>query len=294
MKSKDVTVMIILLYIIMQNSLSAAAQEEQQPFLRFATSFTKQRMLSNIEELPSTFSSEAAWTLALNGKLIMLYQRPHVNARLSFFTKGQEQVLWDYQGYMSLTGPARPPVLAEGFLNANETPDILFCYTDDKGIGQGAEVWDQYLLLFLDGTQQTSPLRLSASDWWTDDKPPYMKGNDGQEASERETEVLLLPAHGTRPCTVILWSCIETYDYPPTNTPHSIIYTIETYQLDGVQFIMTTTETGTSVSTAQTLRTLIEAERAAGTPPILLDFNQRPTDYLASDDDWFAWERIGD
>lgn len=247
------------------------------------------------------FSAEDALFLASENNTFVLYNKGGMTSFLSEFTQGQEQMLWKTTDIVNLTTVLVPkPVLATGHVDNNQEADVILCYSIDLGVSPHAERWEQYMLVFLDGQQKITPSLLLSKmdeahgDTNVPDSEYFEIGSDGQPASRRETLVLLFPANGTEPCTFILWSRLETYDYPPTNTPHSILYTIDTYQLDSVQFINTKTETGTSVSTAQTLRTLVEAERAAGTPPILLDFNQRPTDYLVSDDDWFAWERIGD
>lgn len=280
-------VTIIMSSIFFMTTIAQAAM----PPIEFATPLTFPLMPSVQQEVGVNFSTEAGLMLPLDSRFLILYQRPHLQVALSLFQKGQEHVLWNNADVMELRGPATRPTLGTGRLNNNEILDILFCYTEDYGIGQNSEHWRQYLLLFFDEIPEAvnhSNILLSMSDWsMSEETPSYRHGRQGRPGSERRSFVMLFPATKKDPCTLIVWSRIETFEHPSTNTPPSISFQIDTYQFQGMQMVNIDTISDSHSKTIALLRTMIAEKWIHGETPIFLDFSSKSL--IKTEEEWFGY-----
>jgi hypothetical protein len=115
---------------------------------------------------------------------------------LLFFKYRQKQILWKID-WLGTSGHVPDPILAAGNFNANQAPDLLFCYSTDRGIGKSAEHWTQYLYLFFDNEQTIEqPFSLAVVDIFLCD-PDEEKLSSCKPSKDRlESLVMLLPAWG--------------------------------------------------------------------------------------------------
>ena len=241
------------------------------------------------QETSQEMSSEGGLMLPFDDHLLTIYQHSHLDVHLSLFKDGQEEILWKNDDVMELVGAAASPILGKGHFNLNNSSDILFCYTEDFGIGQSAEHWKQYLLIFFDGkADETFPILLSASDWSVSDEPPYnYYGMKNRPGSERRSFVLLVPESKQGACTLYVWSRVEIFEHLTTNTSASITFLVEAYTLQGTQIVKSDTLSGSHQQTLSAMQSILTDRQEGGEELFFLDFLSKYP--LKTQEEWLSW-----
>ncbi len=149
-------------------------------------------------QLPDEPSYAEILTLDMPDANAMYYIDKDWQASLLIYEQGQQKMLLKLKTpYPS--GQMPDPVLISGLFNENKILDILFCHSDDQGIGRAAENWEQNLYLFFDSQETTnnsiplSSVHRGIGIWPEDCGEP-----DACEENLRESLLLILPAWGVK------------------------------------------------------------------------------------------------
>lgn len=166
--------------------------------IQFGT-FITESDIWNKDSLGVEFSPEQALELELDDETVLFYHDERSwEAFVVVLQHRQKQILWKID-WLGTSGHVPDPILAAGNFNANQAPDLLFCYSTDRGIGKSAEHWTQYLYLFFDNEQTTEqPISLAVVDIFLCD-PDEEKLSSCKPSKDRlESLVMLLPAWGKK------------------------------------------------------------------------------------------------
>lgn len=262
----------------------------EEPSLNFGQFKAREDVQQIQRQIGQASSAERVLILPEETQTIVLYDKERFGIFLSLLESGKERLLWKSDiGSFTSGGLVPASVLAAGKLDANPFSDILLCYSIDNGTSNSTEMYEQFLLFFLDGEYEADPILLSAADWYLrDEEPQYYLTSDGKHAGwKRESLVMLSPATSKTACTISVWSQIHTFDHPPTNTRDSVSFQLLTYQLQNKQIVKTDEITGTHADTVKLLQALITTKRSQGEAPIFLDFSSRTP--IKTEEEWFIW-----
>ena len=246
------------------------------------------RLSSNVVTLRE---ENNALMISKNNSIIALYREEgNSDVRLSQFDQVKENILW--QSALAPSGLVPRPFLAEIQFDQNDISDILLSVSYDRGVSNSVENYEQYITLFLNEQDEIEPpILLSASDWAhageegsTGNEDVYLDNGKGQPGFERRSLVMILPSSRT-PGTIIVWSQIETFEHPPTKTPGTVVFRVETYELQNMTMIAKTSTSGSYQDTVALLRSLISARQSLGEEPLLFDFSS-PTP-IKTPEKWF-------
>lgn len=234
-------------------------------------------------ELPNESFYAKILTLELPAKTAVFYYDKNWEAILLAYEQGQKRLLWKIHDPYPSSGQMPYPVLAAVLLNANQEFDLLFCHSNDRGIGKSAEHWDQNMYLFIDSQKTTEkPIPLSVVDISLCDSDQA----DCRGVWERQDAlVLIVPASEDTPGTIYVWSQrYRSEDQPPGATERMYTYQIVEYQVKEDQLVNVETTEGSRLQTSELLRSIIWTRREQGNEPLLLNFAYPP--YLFDENTW--------
>ena len=292
-KSRGVVAGLLMVAIIVIGCGEAQAQSRCP--LRFAAWMNQEDLKYYRHALGEGFTSDGkVLLLPAENTLLVFYgmeQEPLVH--LSAFHQGTEHILWwedsNFNEFDTMLVPS--PQLALGQLDAHAGEDILACYSVDCGTGAGSsECWKRSLVLVLNGQTAISPaIPLSGTDRYLLRKEQYLIDTDGNQAFWRESQVLLIPGWEEQPLTIAVWSLIQRYEHPPTQTPETAFFQVSTYHITETQAVLTDTVEGTYAATAAVLHAAVQARRENqdAPAPIFLEFLEHGPEYCLDEHEWF-------
>lgn len=241
-----------------------------------------------------------ALTIELDEQQIFLYhdKQNERQIRLSVVSQGKSEVLWEADKIDAPWGSIpRDWIMASRF-NAHAIPDLLVCYSDDCGTGQGVDCWVQNIHLFFDWQRTRSqPILLSSVDRryvrpTSPDDHLYAVDIDGNPAKEHTSLVMILPAWEQEVCALYVWSQIIHFAHPPTNTPETVLYQVAEYRMHDNQMRLVNTIEGMYQQTSEMLHTVIQQrhDQPEAPAPLLLNFlAQKAPQSLYQEHEWFDW-----
>ena len=262
--------------------------------LKFATPVTKSALWD--EEKYGTFSPATVLQLTLDETTVMFYHDNRSWERSVYaFTHGQRQTIWkgkEWEPYPSGQIPA--PLLASGYLNRNQTPDLLLCVSYDRGIGRGTEHWNQELFVLFDyESSMTESIPLTKMDIRVCNEDEEKEGCKTVKNTE-DALVMILPASEEENFTLVVWSRLNHCkgsilfdDYYKC----SCLYRVSTYTRHDKQLHAVERIEGDYQQTSVLLHTMIQKRRAQekAPAPILLNFLWELPYTLCDDEEkWFG------
>lgn len=188
--------------------LSAIAGEQISP--TFARKPSPEWVKAN---LPKDFKGKAALAVKTGGMIAVLYKEEAGKKRvLSVFRDGAEKQLWSFvdHGVPIESALVPRPSLLLCDLNGNAEPDLMFCHSEDKGVGKESELWQRRLLVFVDGKQIGKPIDVSGTDFavhHTKKGAEIGASSDAAKPATRRETVVILSNRTTRtPPRIYIWS----------------------------------------------------------------------------------------
>ncbi len=137
----------------------------------------------------------------------LLYQTKDEQLRLSAFADGKEHSLWNFKdGDAVMSGLVPQPRLFVCDLDGNDLPDVILVYAENMAGGQVTEVWEQRMMIFLDGkAQNAKTLSLAGRDLsYSEDGNQIRSAMDAENPGAFTTAfVLVYPAAGDRGMVVV-------------------------------------------------------------------------------------------
>ena len=266
--------------------------------LRFAAWMDKDELKPYTQDLGENFAPYfRGLFLPANDSLLVFYEREKTTlVYLSAFHQGTERILWqpDESGVVFDSDRVPRSQLALGQLDAHVGKDILACYTFDCGTSNYAPCWQRSLVFVLNGQTTITPIiPLSGVDrhlaGTSEGDPGYYADSYGHQAVSQESCVLVFPGWEEQPLTIAVWSFIQRYEHPPTQTPETAFFQVSTYHITETQAVLTDTVEGTYAATAAVLHAAVQARRENqdAPAPIFLEFLEHGPNYCLDEHEWF-------